>query len=889
MPNRPNRPACRRRLGPRNWRLGSLVLVLVVAVLQIAGCSCRSETPAEKAARLAKERAEKIAQEEQRLEEEQRRRPLVLEPARTLPAGEGAGGKGAAALFAKPGHWNAVLQPAKANADDFDGLVTYEVVGKDNTSLATQETLLRLVSRRPLVVARESRKTVDALFYCPPTAGATPYLRSIVRERRSDVELQDVTPALSPLADHQYHLVALAKEPQRYAFLNSLKSVTATVPSSIDTTAIDGASGRLKADKNYRVVAMPADVPTGEVALPDNALAWTSIAYVVWDEVDPETLQPAQRDALVDWLNWGGQLVINGPDSLDLLRGSFLESLLPAMADGAEEISVRRLDEFEQGFSVGERGAPLTKTGAWSGVALKLADNAHAVPGTSGLVVERRVGRGRIVVTAMQLADRRLLRWSKGYENFFNAAVLRRLPRRFVPLDPGFSDFATEDEAGLEGEVLEPSAAAVVWAEGEPVRLDPLHNTGWRGFVRDTQVDPNRLVLSLTIDDTVASGFSAGVVAAAGDADLSTYRNLKPAPVAGGAGATNDFGAVSSAVRATLRESAGVSVPGASFVIACLAAYLIVLVPINWAFFFAIRRPELAWVAAPLIAIGAGWVVIQQAQLDIGFVRARTEIGVLELQPDTPRGLLTRYTALYSSLSTIYELEFDAPTVAAPFPRSAPGEKNLMLGTPSVVAFERQDKTRLRDLVAASATTEFVRSDEMFDIGAASIAGSSTPGAIRLAKTPSGGPRLENRTGWLLEDVVVVGRPDGVKGEPRLEGCWLGDMEPGSVANVVFLPTPVTSGAEVPFNEERRSAAKLRDDDTDTRLNLDALLRLALDPKRFEPGERRVVARVSQVMPGLEIEPSSSQKKGATLIVGALGYGPLPPPRQDVNGPLDVN
>lgn len=862
-----------------------MLLVLAVSVLQVAGCSCRSETPTEKAARLAKERAEKIAQEEQRLEEEQRRRPLLLEPARTLPAGEGGAGKGAAALFAKPGHWNAVLQPAKANADDFDGLVTYEVVGKDNTSLATQETLLRLVSRRPLVVARESRKTVDALFYCPPTAGATPYLRSIVRERRSDAELQDITPALSPLADHQYHLVALAKEPQRYAFLNSLKSVTATLPSSIDTTAVDGASGRLKADKNYRVVAMPADVPTGEVALPDNALAWTSIAYVIWDEVDPETLQPAQRDALVDWLNWGGQLVINGPDSLDLLRGSFLEPLLPAMADGAEEISVRRLEEFEQGFAVGERGAPLTKTGTWSGVALKLAGNAHAVPGTSGLVVERRVGRGRIVVTAMQLTDRRLLRWSKGYENFFNAAVLRRPPRRFVPLDPGFSDFSEEGDDAEP--VIDTQPAAVVWAEGEPVRLDPLRNTGWRGFVRDTQVDPNRLVLPLTIDDTVSLGLSPGV--AAGDADLSTYRNLKPASVPGGAGATNDFGAVSSAVRATLRESAGVSVPGASFVIACLAAYLIVLVPINWGFFAAIRRPELAWVAAPLIAIGAGWVVIQQAQLDIGFVRARTEIGVLELQPDTPRGLLTRYTALYSSLSTIYDLEFDAPTVAAPFPRSAPGEKNLMLGTPSVVAFERQDKARLRDLAAASATTEFVRSDEMFDIGAASITGSSIPGAIRLTKATSGGPRLENRTGWLLEDVVVVGRPDGVKGEPRLEGCWLGDMEPGSVANVVFLPTPVTSGVEVPFNEERRSAAKLRNDDSQSRLNLDSLLRLALDPKRFEPGERRVVARVSQVMPGLEVEPSSSQKKGATLIVGALGYGPLPPPRQDVNGPLDVN
>ena len=632
MPSRPNRPACQRRRGAA-W---ALLLVLVAAVSQIGGCSCRSETPAEKAARLAKERAEKIALEEKRLEEEQRRRPLVLEPARTLPARQGAAREGAAAegpaaLFAKPGHWNTVLQPAKANAEDFDGQVAYEVVGKDNASLPTPGTSLRLVSRRPLVVARESRKTVDALFYCPPMAGETPYLRSIVRERRSDIELQDVTPALSPLADHQYYFVALAKEPQRYAFLDSLKSVTATLPSSIDPSAIDGAAGRLKADKNYRVVAVAADVPAGEVALPDNALAWTSIAYLLWDEVDPEALLPAQRDAIVDWLNWGGQLIVNGPDSLDLLRGSFLEPLLPATADEAEEISASKLEELEQGFSIGVRGNPLTKIGAWLGVALELADNAHAVRGTGGLLVERRVGRGRIVVTAMQLADRRLLAWSKGYDNFFNAAVLRRPPRRFVPLDPGFNDFNEEGEEAEPATDSQP--VAVVWAEGQPLRIDPLLNTGWRGFVRDTHANPNGLVLPLVVDDSLSSPmYASGVPPVLADATLATFRNLKPAPVAGGAGAVNDFGAVSSAVRATLRESAGVSVPGASFVIGCLVAYLLVLVPVNWGFFAAIRRPELAWVAAPLIAMAAGWVVIQQAQLDIGFVRERTEIGVLELQ-----------------------------------------------------------------------------------------------------------------------------------------------------------------------------------------------------------------------------------------------------------------
>lgn len=867
MASRAARPDNRRHRG--GW---ALLLLVVVAAVQTGGCSCRSETPAERTARLAKERAERIAEEERRREEELRSKKVLLEPARTIPASDGP-----ATLFAKPGHWNAVLQPAKANAEDFDGVVSYEVVGKNNASLTPEGTPQRLVSRRPLVVARESRKTVDALFYCPPTGGETPYLRSIVVERRTGDQMLDVTPELRPLADHQYNFVVFAKEPQRYGFLDSLSSVTSPLPSGIDKSAVSGAAGRLDAAKNYRVVAVPADAPPGEVALPDNPLAWTSIAYMVWDEVDPETLRPAQRDAIIDWLNWGGQLIVNGPDSLDLLRGSFLAPFLPATSEGAVEIGAKQLDELEARWSVGTRGRPLAKAGVWTGVELIKADGARNIPGTSGLLVERRVGRGRVLVTAMQLADRRLVNWSKGIDNLFNAAVLRRPPRRFVP----YGVTVYDDDSSL------PAKAAVVWAEGDAVRLDPLRNTGWRGFVRDTHRDPNRLVLPLRVQE---ADVSLGLVPGQAEGvDALSFSSLHPAPVSGGAGATNDFASVASAARTILRESAGVSVPGAGFVIGCLAAYLLVLVPANWGFFTAIRRPELAWAAAPVIALAAGWVVIQQAQLDIGFVRARTEVGVLELQPDTPRGLLTRFTALYTSLSTTYEMEFDAPAVAAPFPRSAPNERGVMLGAPSIVAYERQEKSRLRDLAVSSATTELVRSEEMFDVAEASVGGSSVPGSIRLAKGPSGAPRLENRTGWLLEDVVVVGRPDGLTGAPRLEGCWLGDLAPGAVMNVVFLPTPDVGGDQLPFGEERANAAKLRDDDPANRLNLDSILRLALDPSRFDPGERRVIARVSQVMPGLEIQPQSSQRKGATIIVGALSYGPLPPPLPDVNGPQDVN
>ncbi len=41
--------------------------------------------------------------------------------------------------------------------------------------------------------------------------------------------------------------------------------------------------------------------------------------------------------------------------------------------------------------------------------------------------------------------------------------------------------------------------------------------------------------------------------------------------------------------------------------IGCLAVYLLVLAPINWAFFYALGRVELAWVAAPFIALAGRW------------------------------------------------------------------------------------------------------------------------------------------------------------------------------------------------------------------------------------------------------------------------------------------
>ena len=48
--------------------------------------------------------------------------------------------------------------------------------------------------------------------------------------------------------------------------------------------------------------------------------------------------------------------------------------------------------------------------------------------------MERSVGRGRIVVSAMQLSERELVNWRGGFESLFNGGILRR-PQREIGLD----------------------------------------------------------------------------------------------------------------------------------------------------------------------------------------------------------------------------------------------------------------------------------------------------------------------------------------------------------------------------------------------------------------------------------------------------------------------
>lgn len=748
---------------------------------------------------------------------------------------------------AKPGHWASASQLMTANYRDFVGDSVLTIVNSQGLPYGVAATPFDIRSTRPVLLTKGRPKATQTTFFIPQVDKTINIQLDLEERGFGSITPQPRTP-LSPMPSYQYHLVVLAKSPSRYSFVKTLDSVK--VPFNGETD-----EDNTEDTVHYLVVELGADQAA---SLPDNPLTWSSIAYVIWDQVDPGEPFPAdQQKALVDWLHWGGQLIISGPESLDQLKGSFLDPYLPATNGGTRKIaaddqSLVDLNSYWMISTAAVPGVPLKPAVPWSGIKLALRPDAHFLPHTggdpNGLFAEKQVGRGRVVVSGMRLSERDFINWRSGFESFFNACLLRRPNRTYV--------------MGHFG------SASLNWAANElrSRRLDASINTRLFYFSRDSGAATAYHYVNANTDPQYA--MQQRVIGA-----MPTIREYRPPDNPGGIGAWSDFSTASSAARSSLIEAAGVEVPNAGFVVVCLAAYLIALVPINWLIFYTLGRVEWAWIAAPIIAILGTWVIVQRARLDIGFVRSQTEVAILEQQPDHSRAHLSRYTALYTSLSTTYDFEFpNMTTLIAPFPtKPQPSDFHLLSGeglTP--VNFQRYDVVRLTGLPISSNSTGMVHSEQMY----------SLDGAIHLGKSATANDdenRIENHSSMNLHSACVV-RRDG----DELKGWWIGNLMPGQSVSVRWSTLDRKKFA---FIDNRKDEAKT---EPLGRLNLEPLFRLALDRQNIEKGERRFVARLDEVLPGEKIAPAASQVKGATLVVAHLQYGDLPAPEKDTNTRQDI-
>ncbi len=675
----------------------------------------------------------------------------------------------------KPGHW--VTGAFRGVANNFDATGELHAWGTDNTGriLPIPQTEFYADSKRPVSLPKGQEKAIETLLYLPKRDDDLAKSVSVLFRIMGGAGLP-IMEAVQPvvgLRPFQYHIVALVDDPEAYKFLRALDCVQLPTMSTEVVPAF------------YHLVFPDAG---RSLPLAPNALAWTTIAYVFWDNLDPQSLTPEQQVAMIDWLHFGGQIIISGPNTLERLQNSFLSPYLPATSIGGVNLTDSDLVELNRRWSTPILKSPerkwefrIPESAPMLGVKLQLADGAEFVSGTGELAAERRVGRGRVAVTAFSMRDLRFKRWQCN-SSFIHNALLRRPYRKFEKLafdqiifnwadhrnDTIFSPligstlrFLTRDLAGVpevDGTTRE-QWFPLSEARGDIVLGDARSEQSVAPEVRELQDDPDF--------DTIHYG------------GFGFDRQ-------GGMGTWNDQHGIPVAARESISRIAGINPPKSDFVLKMLGIYLLVLVPLNWLVFRLMGRVEWAWIMMPVLSIVGAVAVVKMASLDIGFARSRSQIGVLELQGGFSRGHLTEYSALYTSLSTPYAVEMENPTgLALPFgnPRS-----KTTTGATRAVYIERGNGNWLKDFLVRSNSTGMLHQECLQDI----------EGPISLSSDETG-DQLDNGSRLNLQNVGVVKR---VSAE-NYQLAWVGSLDAGDTVMLEWNDFTLQEAFSAQFLETR--------------------------------------------------------------------------------------
>ncbi len=828
------------------------ILATILSLPFVSGCGgCRGEDTVEKEEQLDKEKKPKLDFELTRV--------MVLpstldnEEESTPEEADDADGESIfdsmvtlARTAVKPGHWVEVRHRIQANNFDFVGELSTNVLDRDMNRVTIPRSPYHMVSIRPTSLPKAQQKYIDVPMLIPDVDSNDSKLVQLGArlESRSGSRVVDFggRPTVR-LGAHQFFFVVLSDEPERYGYL---KTLTVIRPPQFNDDEWDALPG------DYAIKFINGDQP---LPLPSSSLTWTSTAYLIWDDFDPGLLSTDQQSALLDWLHWGGQLIISGPRSLDRLRGSFLDDYLPAVAGRVVAIEASRFAAFNERWTIYPRRPKRPKADyslqlgdrPMEVIQLELRDNGTFLAGTSELVAERRVGRGSVVVSAFSLTDRRMVNWP-GYDSFANACLMRRAPRKFS---------------------IRQGNSIAEWSRGGLTR-DAMRLSGLRYFVRDAEAMGGEFVLNRSNDVPLTQALD-GVPNASpvmGRRPSAARLNKDPgyvsSPVAGVAGWT-DFSAAANSVRYALQSSSGINVPDRVFVARVLGAYLLCLVPLNWLLFRLIGRVEWAWIAAPVIAIVGGIGIVKMAELDIGFVRARTELSVLELQEGYPRAHVARYTGLYTSLTSDYAVQFDDVTaLAAPFSTN-PTSDQLRMQQPTDVQYRQDATVGLSGFPVISNSTGMVHVEQMVDVG----------GTLELSGNDETF-RIVNDTELKFDSSFVLYRDTEVSCQVAL----VGRLDARAEANI-DLKSEIQLEQLIEFLNNQPGTSVTRTEPG--ALNPREVVEVASNWNQLQVGEYRFIGWNTTEVPGMTVRPGSNQETFCTLVLANLRYASRPQPGPDLN------
>lgn len=751
--------------------------------------------------------------------------------------------------FVKANHWSTLSLEMRSNYDDYVGMLQTTPVRMlampNNEGALATDAPQEVIYRREIRLLKEQRAKLGLQIMMP----RIPKELGLELTRPEAIRADEIWQAsLRVLEPYQMLILVLSKdETDLYSRWGQFQSMAPLSADREDTQVFDR-------QRYYRMV-LPME--SGTFPLSAHPLTWTTLSHVIWDGLPPERLTPAQQQAMLDWLHWGGQLILIGGarPSFAALEDSFLGPYLPASLSGESDLlneaDLKPLaDAYRPVIPYHVREEPLAAPEFDSEVPgrrhaylppepIHPASNRpvylaglRANPGASTvrlgesseriLGVEQRVGRGRILMLALNPTDPALAAWP-GLDTLVRRVVLRRPEDNVVSW------------GGWNGRTAEPPRFGSL--------LGP--DLSWfRILSRDLGASLPRPTIKSTVDP--AGEFAEPSV---DPVDVPGAETV----VESSANAVNsvaewvDSSAMPKMSRDALEDSSGISIPSSRFVLKVILAYVLALVPLNWLICrYLLGRREWAWLVVPVLSIGFAIGVERAAAYDIGYDMACDEIDVLETYGDYPRAHLSRFASLYTTGRIRFTISFPNDPTALALPldngRSLRGEGVTTSN------WQSQPMPALEGFQVQPRSLSLFRAEQMVNM----------PGAITLVTDPAG-RRIVNATDLELRDATVV----ELNGPNNRKQTYLGTIKAGATVPITAQPVPrppVIAKGQLnpnPFLQAFQAHAENRPEDR---------------------GEIRLVGWAPEVIKGAKFEPAVDRHRGFTAVVVHLKNGPPPPP-----------
>jgi hypothetical protein len=759
----------------------------------------------------------------------------------------------------KPFQWNTVTLELRANYEDYDGVLQFFPVQLPGMP---QE----VVFSREARLVKEQRSRLPLQIMLP----------RLPREKELNIELlqpggirhDEIWPVpIRLLPPNQMLIVILSKESaDQYVAWNRLPSLLPAAADREDPLALDLL-------RYYRLV-MPeeADKPF----LSPHPLSWTGISHIVWDGLAPEALPVSHQQALLDWLHWGGQLVLIGGagPTFSIFRESFLGPYLPAELTGetkllgeaelkplaeaypppAQPALARDLERAvpwvqDEAGPLGRRylpsspiqppkGKPIFVTG------LRPLPGSSTIPMGEGspnlLAVEARVGRGRVTMLTINPTDPSLVAWP-GLDTLIRRVILRRSEESFSVNHPASPHPVW---SVLEGPDLSwyRITSRDAGAEADAIR--------WRtaGFARppsggdrsstNPPGEPQVKVPGAAPGPLQSSAFGSS----SSEAEEATLRRL-------GVAEWRDTTKLPRLCRDLLEQASGITVPSSQFVLKVILAYLLAVVPLNWLVCrLVLNRQEWAWIIVPLLALGFAIGVERVAAYDMGYDSACDEIDLLEVHGGYARAHLSRFAALYTTGRAKYTISYPTEPTALALPLN--NERSIGGEDVTTAVWQSYPVPTLQDFSVQPRSLAMFRGEQMLGL----------TGSIAIRDAASG-RILANSSELELRDAMLV----DFFGPGQSRETFLGTIGPGES---VALSSAVSGS--LPDHIDGL--------DGPDPLPLLSELRRTWEDRPENEGELRLIAWAPRPMGDENFEPALDRHRGITAVIVHLRYSNPPSP-----------